>query len=357
MIYSVTSIALFLLSVYSWYADNPKKTKVIFIYLIIWLILLDGLRWEVGTDWNNYYTFFFDKSKSESHMGLGYNLFTDIVRLFSNSYSVFLVIFASFNYWVYYKTFLKYSPNPIMSLCICYCMMMGSMGSNRQILAMLICLLSIPYIIDRKLYSFLLVVIVAVLFHYSALVFLLSFFLYNREFSNRKCLAIAVICFALGSVRAINHIPFVDYLALFDSYTNNTEFSGYVDVFDGNISILGSLKRLIILYVVLLTRKNVNSRLFDFFVYLYLTGCCIYFLFNGSVLQIVAGKLSTYFNIFECILMPYALFCFPIKDKQRVVFWLLYYVVCFALMWKDILTYVRTVGYDIYNPYKTVLFL
>ena len=119
------------------------------------------------------------------------------------------------------------------------------------------------------------------------------------------------------------------------------------------------LKRLIIIFIVIRTRNKVNNSMYDLFLYLYIVGCCIYFLFNGSVLQIVAGKLSTYFNIFECILMPFAIYYFPIKIKknQRAFLWFLYFVVCFALMWKDINTYVRTVGFDIYNPYKTVLFL
>lgn len=357
MIYSITAIILFWLSVYLWHEGDSSKTRRVFVYSMIWLIMLDGLRWEIGTDWDNYYTFFYDQSISGSHMGLGYTLFTDVVRVFSNSYNVFLVIFAVFNYSVYYRTYLKYSPNPVMSLCICYCLMMGSMGSNRQILAMLICLLSIDFIVKRELRYFLIVLTIAVLFHYSALVFVLSYFMYDRWIPNQKCILLAIGCFVLGFVHAVNHIPFADYLALFDSYTSNTEFSSYVDVFDGSISLLGSLKRFVVLYLVLRTRTHIDNRMFDFFFYLYLFGCCVYFLFNGSVLQIVAGKLSTYYNIFECIIMPYVLYYFPIKNTQRVFLWVLYFVVCLTLMWKDINTYVRTVGFDIYNPYKTVLFL
>lgn len=359
MIYSLTALLLFLISLNLWNSGDSRKTKILFKYAIIWLILIDGLRWEIGTDWDNYYTFFYDQSVSGSHMGVGYTFFTDIVRYFSDSYNVFLILFAIFNYVVYYKTFVKYSPNPVMSLCICYCLMMGSMGSNRQILAMLICLLSIKYVIDKNIKLFLIVWAIAVLFHYSALVFIISYFLYKLDISNGKCALVVLGCFVLGGVHAVNYIPFVDYLAMFDSYTSNTDFSSYLDVFDGEISIFGSLKRLILLFIVVRTRKYVNNSIYDFFLYLYIVGCCIYFLFNGSVLQIVAGKLSTYFNIFECILMPFAIYYFPIKmkKKQRVFLWLLYFVVCFALMWKDINTYVRTVGFDIYNPYKTVLFL
>jgi hypothetical protein len=95
----------------------------------------------------------------------------------------------------------------------------------------------------------------------------------------------------------------VEYLALIDSMGSGTNLANYVDNFDSSVSVVGSIKRLLFVFLALYVRDYVNSKEYDFFLLLYVIGCTIYLIFNGSVLQVLAGRGAAYYNIYECVVV------------------------------------------------------
>ena len=89
---------------------------------------------------------------------------------------------------------------------------------------------------------------------------------------------------------------------------------------------------------------------------LYVIGCVIFLVFNGSVLQILAGRGAAYYNMYECIVMVYAILHFPSEYFERQLIWFVLFALYFYLMWRDMNFYYELEGVDIYNPYKCVLF-
>ena len=135
MIYTVTALVFLLLSLYLW--DNKKRGNRVLVYAVLWLIIFEGFRWEIGTDWDAYYNFFL--YGNNDHMGLSYTWLNEFVRKFTESYTAITLLVAVVTYATLFILLRKYSPAPIMSILIIYCGMMGILGSNRQFLAMLIC--------------------------------------------------------------------------------------------------------------------------------------------------------------------------------------------------------------------------
>lgn len=355
MIYTVTAISLFLLSIVLWRVGSPHKTKVALILALIWLTLHDGLRWEIGTDWDHYYDFFLNLENE--HMGFTYGLFNQLTKSIFDSYTFFLLCFAGLSYLIIGKLLYTYSPNPLVSICVYYCGTMGIMGSNRQLLAMVFCIMSLWFVVRRKKWLFIGTILFATTIHVTAFSFILAYFLYTIKYTNRTVLIVVFGAFIIGLLQLVNKIPFVEYLALIDSATSNTGLESYVsgDKAAG-VSIVGSFKRIFYVYLALMARKYVNSREYDFFLSLFIVGCCIYLTFNGSVVQIAAGRGASYYAVYECIVIAYVIMKFPASFFARECLWLILFLIYFFLMWRDMNSYFDLSGIDIYNPYKSVLF-
>jgi len=355
MIYSLTAISFFLVSIYLWREQSWEKTRLALFLSVIWLILYEGLRWDIGTDWIHYYNCFVDNDNE--HMGFMYRFINSCFRVFTDSYTVFLLFYAGFTYFVIGKWLHQYSPNPLISICIYFCSMIGLLGSNRQMLAMVFCIISLRFIVERKKWWFIGVIMFATTIHITAFSFIIAYFLYNYSYSNKKALIITGVAFLVGVLHLVNKIPLVEYLAILDSMTTNTESAAYFSEESTlSVSIVGNFKRLIYIYLALYVRGFVNKKEYDFFLLLYIIGSCIYLVFNGSVLQILAGRGASYFAVYECVVFAYVITYFPVNYFEKQSLWFILFAIYFFLMWRDMNNYVILTGEDIYNPYKCVLF-
>ena len=353
MIYTITAFVFLILSLYTW--DNKKKGNQILIYAVIWLIVFEGFRWEIGTDWNAYYDFFM--YGNNAHMGKSYKLLNQIIRSFTDNFTVITLLLAFVTYTTLFLLLRKYSPNPIMSILIYYCSMIGLLGGNRQFIAMTICIGSLYFIFNRKQKLFWGTLTVAVTFHVTSLIFIPAYYLYNKKMSSNTIMILVLFAFIISLTKIINYIPFVDYLALMDSVSSGaTSLQEYIDSYSGTVSIVGSLKRILFIYLALSVRNRVRAPYYDYFLYLYAVGTITYILFNGSVLQLMAGRGAAYYNVYECIVIPFVALKIPLPKSLRQMFWFFLFIIYFYLMWRDMNSYYIILREDIYNPYKSVLF-
>ena len=357
-IYTFTAVVLFLFSLSSFSHNvNNKRVKVTLIVSIIWLILYEGFRWEIGTDWSHYYeSFIHGYSKDDLHVEKGYIFLNNFMGYVLPNYSCYLLLLSTFFYLVIYKILIKYSISPLTSLCIYYCTMLGYLGCNRQLIAIMICLLSLKYIIDKKWWPFLLMMIVAFSFHTTSLIFLPAYFIVNANFKSRTIIALIIITLLIGQSGIIDRIPYVNYVSLLDANSSEklSVYSNYIDV--NQFSVLGVLKRLIIIIPSLFVLHKSNNFINNTFIKLYITGCLIYFTFNGSVLMLMSGRGAMYYNVTEMLVIPILIkHYFKNMDIQRLV-WFSYFCLVLYIMLRDINNYYLMLDEDIFRPYKTVLF-
>ena len=106
--------------------------------------------------------------------------------------------------------------------------------------------------------------------------------------------------FLIGISKLVDKLPFAENLAMLDAMTQTTSLSDYFtqDKTSG-VSIVGSFKRILFVFLALKSRLIIQDKKYDFVVLMYSIGCIIYLCFNGSMLQMLAGRGCMYFNIFD----------------------------------------------------------
>mgnify|MGYP002516214729 CR=1 FL=1 len=96
--------------------DIVEKYKYVFAFICFTLLVFqDGFRWETGTDWDPYHNFFEELTISiqpdDSEFDIGYILFSYIIRIITDNYTVFLTVFAVLFYSAFfYFIFSLYFP-------------------------------------------------------------------------------------------------------------------------------------------------------------------------------------------------------------------------------------------------------
>ena len=191
------------------------------------------------------------------------------------------------------------------------------------------------------------------------LLFLPAYFLYTIKYKNRTLIIIVVLAFLIGISHVVNHLPFVDTLAMLDALSNNsTSLSNYFTEEEAfGTSIVGSFKRILFVILALRFRSIIHNKMYDYVVLMYTIGAIIYLCFNGSMLQIMAGRGCLYYNKFEIIWIPYMIMKFPIRQKSlRLVICLAFFFFNFYNRQRDMNSYFIQYAVDIYRPYKSVLY-
>jgi hypothetical protein len=108
---------------------------------------------------------------SEFPTELGYDFLNVLIALFTANRYIFILIVTVIVYTLTFVSFKNYMTNyPYAVMLFLALMFFFTFTYLRQVLAVSIAWLSIRYIIDRKLWKFLLVIVVACLFHNSAII-------------------------------------------------------------------------------------------------------------------------------------------------------------------------------------------
>lgn len=249
---SIFIYAYFLLGKY-----NTNKNKKIFIGLVtLQFVLINGLRhFSVGIDTIVYHWGFRDAVESSHLLELfsmnryepGYNLLAWVVGLFTTNYAIFfivlaLLIFIPLAFFIYRNSenyFLSYFMFVVLRLYD------FSMNGLRQAIAMSIVLFAFEFAMEKKLWKFLTCVIIATLFHYSAIIILPIYILANIKLKKQHLyivgIAYVIFYFSRGY---INNLAYKLYYINTDpSFVNHYEITGIglMGVFIIAVVILGAL--------------------------------------------------------------------------------------------------------------------
>lgn len=242
---------------------NINIKKISFFVCFFVILIIGVLRSEnLGVDVDNYKIYFdFYSSVGVKYFASNYKydigfvllnkfirIFTDNFRIFENV--VFLICHCIFSYIIY-----KRSDYPALSFLIY--IGLGFLGFNlcilRQAIAYSICFLSFDYLKNDKMIKYLMLVILALSFHKTAIFFIISYFI-SREKYNNLSLIKKIVLIALSTLTAIFLLP-----KLYIFYAND-----YSD-----ISISGQGYKLLLLYILLslilkvvlnINEKNINNK-------------------------------------------------------------------------------------------------
>ena len=366
-IYLFLYLLLFILIVVEVAKEFRPYNIILLFFTSVLLFLFTGLRWETGTDWSSYKDLFDSLELDWTFLlsvysfDLGYVLLNAFVKLFTDNYTLFLVIDSFIAIGLVYYFLRKYSLSPSISLFVFYnsFFIAQFMGSNRRMISLGAGLFVFFYVLEKSYKRYLFWQIVAFLFHRSSLILLLTWLVPRKRFTTKRIFIILFICFTIG----IFQLPFrlvgimseflssFSYISVIDKMLFYYENSDNVIPENTNpilVMTLSVIKRLFFLFFYLFVinrNKGVIDRLSDYFLNVYLIGFSLYLLFNGSP---IFQMLSTYFTFIEIALIGRFWQYTDIKVKFRFLPFLMFYG--FVQLFSALSVYP-----ELYIPYKLFL--
>lgn len=338
---------------YRYRKDNIK----IVLYTIMGLgvlILISGLRYKVGTDYDNYLDYYIVYSVLDFQSIVSYAnellfiLVIKIAYLFQEPQIMFAII-AFLTVYITYRAILtqkeKISITLVFALYV-FLYYMYSLNIIRQALAIAIVLYSYKYIWQHDLKRFVLSIIIATLFHTTALLFLPFYFLCpNKNEKSRKVknlirfITIIIIFLIVTQLRIV--INLLSQIELFSRFS----FYNAVDIQGDNKQVIINtiLLFIFILYSKPLIKYNEDNKMYLF---LYLIG---YILTLAGFFSPYAKRIAMYFNISEIFILA----SFPrlAKTSGQKIF-IEFMIVMYMLVMFVLSSYYLNIG-DII-PYQTI---
>lgn len=319
--------------------SKKKRGRLIFSdYIIISiLIIFSSIRYMVGTDYTLYYNLYSRiidigplKAIEYNNVEIGYAIFNYLTYLiFRSRFAIFFTVSI-----VIVVCFIKFirnnSNNFLISLSFFYCFSFytNSMNVQRQYLATSILLLAVCFYCKRKYFIAIISSVLAILFHRTAIIFIIVFLIVKKIDFNRK---IYKILWCIGLISTLFYEKIVNLLSViipkYQLYENKSFDPGIGTYLTSFIFIISAH------YVVKLIRENKLQTSHILFGKLFIYGLPFYLLSIKSFL--IMRIAMQYFGVYLIILLPE--FFITFKTNQRILIEYIYIMT--LLVWFVIYLY------------------
>ena len=355
-IYILLTLYLMLSGILIMLTRFPLKWRKIFfgINAFIVMIIVAGLRSPyVGTDIMGYlqainfashkeFSFIINYDEEPFHFEHGYLIFTRLLGLLEIDETTFLFIIGSFIYAPTLIFFYKYSANmPVSVACYCCLQFYGlSLSAVRQMLAISIVLLCVPYLLERQKVKWFVGIIVAMLFHVTAIV-MLPFVWVNKLKFDSKILALFFffegIAFIVGRFLLSFLLLVPSLRAAFLLHVKETDFA-LSDV------LLLIFINMILIMVVLLKEKIRIGSIESLSLYALMGSAIVIILsfFTGNILK----RINMYYFIFITLIVPWM-----IEKKFKGIYRYMVYGVLYIVLIGYLIGYLMGADSLHLNPY------
>lgn len=362
-IYSILLCLLTALSVLELLSQWPVSIKIRSIYttinfkkflifaIALSLTMISALRdLSIGRDLINYIPRYTSLGKCEwSKLFLladsysfeyGFSIFCKILYMISPDPGLFIVATSVVTGLGFYQLS-KLSKMPINTYFIIYCYGIygSSMSIIRQFLAFSIFIFGIRYILNRKFWKFLLVVLIATTFHTGALLFIFLYFLYNIQFDAKSFVIVIVGGF---------------FLAIFGNrilriVMSRTSFAWYF----ARLGRGSGESTLILLFAMLCGVFFYRKKIFEINIQdnLYIWSLVIAIAFNCMALSFgILARAMLMFTPFTAVLIPDLIFA--LKKKRNDIFLIIgIFVIAFYIFYFEFIIMQGTAQADAWYPY------
>lgn len=358
MLYFIIFFFIFILGFFD-LENFDKKTRNFMFYIILTIfIVLGGLRWKTGTDWDLYYYYFVTYNTFEEfNNGQFEVLYTALnygIKLFSSEYTYFLIIYTGVTVLLKGYVIKNLENYIIISTLAYFCLVLGDIFSVRQSLAISLTLFSVVFLNQKKNFKFFFILLMAVLIHNSAIIFMLAYPFYHKKISTKAIIIIIFISLVIGASGILE--PLFKQFQLFvlsfggkdsirisdklDAYTNS-EFSSQFE--KKYAYLLSALRRIAILPVILFFRDKIKNQNYNSYINMFLLGNVLFFLFSN--VSIVFVRFTAYFTVFEIFLIAAALD--GLADKRmKFVLYIFFSIYLFSRLYAALNSY-----WDLFVPY------
>lgn len=310
-------------------ANITAKSKYqIFVISGVILVLFAGLRGKnVDADYNSYLykfnnipnisilftnpTLFFSKIKVEPSMII---IFSFVKSIFKNGFPLVIFIYALFSVTLKLKAIFKMTDFVMLSALIYFSgiFLLQDMTQIRAAFATGFLLLSIPNILNRDFKKYYLYILMAICFHYSAIIFAPFYFFNTKKINKTLYFSILIIpiIFALLKLTPfdfLHHFKLGIYSEKIDAYLIGQRWERRaINLF--NFSIIFQI--IVCAFFILFSEKT-NNKFAVLLTKINCFGVALFYIFSSS--PVLAFRLSDILGIVQIVLIPYLIYI--IKPK------------------------------------------
>jgi transmembrane protein EpsG len=356
--YSYFLCLVFFSYVYSF--EYKKKYSYIGTALLFFIsIYIAGFRDVniVDTDFfvykNNYY------GLNNATMDIGYDWLQSLFRYFNLEFNIFLIFFIAIALLTKIIAFRIISKYWIL-LFIFYLLglvLTKEMATLRMSLAFSFVIYSVHFIIEKKFIKYIIILLLGSLFHKSTILLIPFYFINRLNLNIMKVTLFLIVAIIIDKSGFIENIikSILDIKAVGGTYIwiKLKTFSNYEDGTTVGLLIPVVIKKITIVIIGLYTLnkykstnefKNINI----FFNYMFV-GIFILFLFGDSILWAAGSRISTYFSVFELVVLAYFVLSFKNNLNKFIAFG-------FSILYVGSKFIMQILKYqDLYIPYHTIL--
>lgn len=329
---------------------TQSEEKLLYFSLFV-LLLVTGLRYKHG-DYGGYELAY--EEDFDIGQDWGYYQIQLLFHYFNLPFSVFVFAISLFGVIALNRAF-QISLWPLFGMVFVLGKIFTfyAMSGIRQYIAMVICWWAAGELLrtNRK-QVFVLMVVIAYLFHGSALVFLPMLLFVNREFKLNVILYMLLAAVFMG---LFWESVFQYVIDLND--TVDQRFGNYLrDPDEEGMNMLNYVENLLFLLLAILVRKQAVKKIpyYDFFLYMFVIYCAIFLV--GHNVRVVK-RVRDYFAISYAFIVPAFIYLVEKKSQTLVkVVFILYFIL---LMFRSFAVYDSAFEPGAFNrmvPYHNVLF-
>lgn len=341
--------------------NNIKGIATFSVFSIF--ILVSGLRYQVGADFNGYYSYFKQEGLVKLGSEIGYSIFIQLSKvLFGESFSAFIFFQSVVYFFLLYILFRLFSKElrknlvlPFFFVYGCQYFLGGIFGQSKQALAILIICYSLYFSYKKKFFPALISFFIATSIHLSTLVsFPILLLICIREkislkYSLPSLLIVGIILSSFLSifnlVELLSNLPFIDLVRLDFS----DQVIGYLEDerlgSARSISFFNILENTIISFISIYSILFGNKILKILGIFYLLSPI---FTFSFLNVAIFSQRLARVFKFVEIILIPTFFNYFSANKLTKFIFLLLLSI----LLIKPFL--VISYRPSTYLPYKSI---
>lgn len=336
MIYILLAFVL-LFSVFHCLFGN-KPPKQVYILSVITLIFIGGFRYFVGVDYEAYKIMYESENDASNYLYYiepAWSILYTMIHSIKGTYVLWFLITNAITVTLMVYGMRNQSPFLFLSLIfyVSSSLYTESFNAVRQFLAMAIVFAGIPLIFRKKELIFLLLIILAMCFHYSAGIALL-FFPLRKRYNFTLMIAILIFTAIFGD-RIMNNylIPVTESFGAFFSTVINSKRDYSLDataldtmINSGVKKVMYNTQALIMLYF---AKKWNDKRIF--YLNSFFLSVIIYNIFRGFMEYL---RFSQYFLMSGLILYPMAVE--KVKgNKEKWVLLMFFVIAFFIFLLKD----------------------
>jgi transmembrane protein EpsG len=297
-----------------------KPNKIMIFVTIASLVLISGLRNNVGDTWTYMYSYKitdYSLSKNIFKGDFGFNFLQGVLQKFSKDPQILIFSVALVTNLLIVLVLYKYSRMVELSLFVYIAsgMYTVSMNGIRQYLAAAIIFASTKFILNGNWKSFILIVLIASTIHQTGLIFIPIYFIVRQK-------AWTKVSFILLGVSILVALAFGQLSSFLFDALDNTKYGGYAAISEQGANLLRVAVSSVPLIIAFFGKEKLRELWpkSDIIVNLSLIGFVFMVI---STRNWIFARFDIYFGLYNLILTSWIVKLFSKRDRKVIYFLLI----------------------------------